>query len=73
MKKRGKDFEKLKSIIETLAKGLNLEIKYKDHKLSGNWGGWRECHIAPDWLLIYKIDKQTLELARTGSHADLFG
>nr|WP_272947134.1 type II toxin-antitoxin system YafQ family toxin [Legionella santicrucis] len=53
-----------------------LELKHKNHNLSGDWQGYRECHITPDWLLIYKIVKnesvQLLRLSRTGSHSDLF-
>ena len=51
-----------------------IPLKNKDHNLIGNWQGYRECHIEPDWLLIYRIqlDKNTLELARTGTHSDLF-
>lgn len=72
MQKRGKDFSKLKLIIETLASNIRLSPKQKDHKLIGNWDSFRECHIEPDWLLIYRINNNTLELIRTGTHADLF-
>ena len=60
------------SIISTLQKGLTLEAKYVDHPLSGNWNGFRDCHIKPDLVLIYRINENTLQLARIGSHADLF-
>ena len=73
LKKRGKNFDKLKAIIIQLASNISLEQKNRDHKLSGNWDNFRECHIEPDWLLIYKIIANTLELARTGTHSDLFG
>ncbi|NEO49490.1 MAG: type II toxin-antitoxin system YafQ family toxin, partial [Moorea sp. SIO4A3] len=49
-----------------------LEPKYKDHALTGNWSGYRDCHIEPDWILIYKISGTHLFLVRSGSHADLF-
>ena len=73
MKKRGKSFGKFKEIIITLAKGLPLAPKYKDHKLVGNYMGTRECHIEPDWLLIYEASEEELILVRTGTHSDLFG
>ena len=74
MAKQGKDRQKLVDILEKLANGIPLDIKHKDHNLSNNWSGHRECHIEPDWLLIYKIDKKAneLRLVRTGSHAELF-
>lgn len=59
-------------IIEKLAKKETLPQKNKDHNLSGNYTNFRECHIQPDWLLIYKYDDETLNLTRTGSHSDLF-
>lgn len=64
----------LDEVIRILSEGLSLAPKYRDHSLSGQWSGYRECHIRPDWLLVYKIEKQilTLILVRTGSHADLF-
>ncbi len=73
MKKRGKSFDNFKKIIITLAKGLTLDPKYKDHKLVGNYMGTRECHIEPDWLLIYEAREEELILVRTGTHSDLFG
>ena len=59
----------------SLLMGETLEPKFKNHKLTGNWQGRRECHIRPDWLLIYKIDPEEnlIIFERTGSHADLFG
>ena len=73
--KRGMKIELLKDIVATLAMGEKLPEKNKDHALPGNWVGHRECHILPDWLLIYRIedDVLVLTLARTGSHSDLFG
>lgn len=73
MKKRGKSFEIFKQVIEKLASDRTLEPKFKDHKLVGNYSGTRECHIEPDWLLIYITSEDELILVRTGSHADLFG
>jgi len=64
----------LKEVIVKLANGEELESKYKDHKLIGNYLGCRECHISPDLLLVYRIDNEILELAlvRVGSHSKLF-
>ena len=74
MKKRGKDLSKLQTVIELLAAGKDLPPKYKDHNLTGNYCKYKECHIEPDWLLIYKIESDILilTLVRTGSHSDLF-
>ncbi|WP_341788211.1 MULTISPECIES: type II toxin-antitoxin system YafQ family toxin [unclassified Rickettsia] len=72
MKKRGKNLEKLKNIIELLSNKVSLPIKYKDHNLVGNFIGRRECHIEADWLLIYKIDEDSIIFYRTGTHSDLF-
>ena len=71
-KKRGKDIQKLLLVIETLAQGKILEAKHKPHPLTGQWKPKYECHIEPDWLLIYEIRESELRLIRTGSHADLF-
>jgi mRNA interferase YafQ len=71
-KKRGKDLEKIKTVIELLLIGKELPSKYRDHSLVGNWSGHRDCHIEPDWLLIYRLMENELRLERTGSHADLF-
>lgn len=73
-KKRGKDLSKLSAIIETLSNGEELAVKYRDHTLRGDYEGYRECHIEPDWLLIYAICDECLVLAlnRTGTHSDLF-
>ncbi len=74
IKKQGKDLDDLFAVIEKLAQGKDLTQKYRDHKLNGHYKGTRECHIAPDFLLIYeKIDPiLVLALIRAGSHADLF-
>lgn len=72
--KRGKDLDKLFYVIEKLANGEKLEERYRDHSLVGLYKGCRECHIEPDWLLVYEIfeDVLILSLVRTGSHSDLF-
>ena len=72
--RRGYDLNKIKFVIEELANGKTLDPKYKDHQLQGNYIGKRECHILPEWLLIYEICDNVLllYLARTGSHSDLF-
>ncbi len=70
--KRGKDMAKLRDLILLLAGETPLPVRYKDHPLSGEWKHHRDCHIEPDWLLLYKIDDNDLYLVRTGSHADLF-
>jgi mRNA interferase YafQ len=72
LQKRGKDLEKLKNIIRLLVKAENLAQKHRDHQLKGLLKDCRECHIEPDWLLIYRIEGSELCLVRTGSHADLF-
>ncbi len=74
MKKRGKNLNLLVDVINQLANGNRLATKYNDHKLHGNYKDYRECHIEPDWLLIYKIenDKLILTLTDTGTHSDLF-
>ena len=72
LKKRNKDFEKLKTIIQLLVEGEKLPPKNKDHGLKGTLKDCRECHIEPDGLLIYRIEGSELCLVRTRSHADLF-
>ena len=67
-----KDTVKLKDVIVTLVSEKVLPKEYKNHPLKGNWSTYIECHIEPDWLLIYKITEDTLFLARTGSHSELF-
>lgn len=75
MGKRGKDIEKLKTVMRQLVNQRTLESRYHDHALTGNLRGHRDCHIEPDWILIYRIDRdlQEITFVRTGSHADLFG
>ena len=74
IKRRGYDMRLLEKVISILAEGKSLPAKYKDHDLIGNYKGCRECHISPDWLLIYEVIDQELllYLTRTGSHSDLF-
>ena len=72
MAKRGKDLEKLKTLVRLLANDLPLEPRHRDHPLSGQWSPSRDCHIEPDWLVIYTADKTSLRLERTGTHSDLF-
>ena len=74
MMKRNLDIHLLDEAIRILARGDSLPPRYSDHALSGNWKGFRECHILPDWLLIYTIDDNNLilVLSRTGTHSDLF-
>ena len=69
------DIDLLDDIIRSLSRGETLPEKNKDHELSGNWVGHRECHVQPDWLLVYRIDNDilVLTLARTGTHSDIFG
>lgn len=73
--KRSMKIELLEEVIAMLAMGETLPDKHKDHALTGNWVEHRECHILPDWLLIYRIEDEVLvlTLARTGTHSDLFG
>ena len=72
MGKCGKKFEIFKELIEKLVVGDPLEAKYRDHVLVGQYRGTRECHIEPDWLLIYEATESELVLIRTGTHSDLF-
>ncbi len=72
IKKQNKDLSKLKTVIEKLSSNQILEQNYRDHPLSGNWKDHRDCHIEPDWLLIFRITSEDLYLERTGSHSDLF-
>ncbi|MBQ8921790.1 MAG: type II toxin-antitoxin system YafQ family toxin [Oscillospiraceae bacterium] len=74
MKKRGKDMLLMKEVVDCLAEGNPLPEKNRDHALTGNWNGYRECHILPDWIMIYQIieERLILSLIRTGTHSDLF-
>lgn len=72
VKKQNRDLSKLKIVIEKLVDRQTLEPQYKDHQLTGNWKGHRDCHIEPDWILIYQLADNALILERTGSHSELF-
>ena len=72
LQKRGKKFGLLKNVIDTILSGKKLEQKYRDHALVGEYKGAKECHIEPDWLLIYELTNEELVLIRTGSHSDLY-
>lgn len=71
-KKQGKDLERLRKLLELLINQIELPSSYKEHKLIGDWADHWECHITPDWLLIYRKENSALVLIRLGSHSDLF-
>ncbi len=70
--KRGKDMARLRIVLSLLIDAAPLPTEYRDHPLKGDWKGYRDLHIEPDWLLIYCVEGDQLRLARTGTHADLF-
>ena len=70
--RRGKNFEKLKIIVRTLLSGESLDPIHRDHKLTGNYVGRRECHMESDWLLVYKYEEENIVFERLGTHSDLF-
>jgi mRNA interferase YafQ len=72
LQKRGHAMSQLRPVLECLAQGKPLEERYKDHPLRGNYAGARDCHIEPDWVLVYAVVGEELRLLRTGTHADLF-
>jgi len=72
MRKRGKDLGKLQDVVRLLAAGTALPAKHRDHPLIGPWAPSRDCHVEPDWILIYTVDAESLRLERTGTHSDLF-
>ena len=72
MKKRGKDLVKLQDLVRMLAAGSPLDAKFRDHPLIGQWQPSRDCHVEPDWILIYTPTTTSLRLERTGTHSDLF-
>jgi mRNA interferase YafQ len=72
IKKQGKDLSKLKEVVSAISNSEALEERHSDHALIGNWSGSRDYHIEPDWILIYRVDRDFLFLERTGSHSDLF-
>ena len=71
--KRGYDLAPLANVLNALRDGQPIPPARRDHPLKGEWATWRECHVEPDWLLIYKISGDEILLARTGTHVDLFG
>ena len=73
LKTRGKDIRKLAKIIDTLLEGKKLPVRHRDHALAGDCTGCRECHVEPDWLLMYEIQDEDIFWLRTGTHSDLFG
>lgn len=72
LKKQGKNLDTLKQVVLVLVSGDALDARYRDHALVGSWKGSRDCHIEPDWLLIYRKETERLSLERTGSHSELF-
>jgi mRNA interferase YafQ len=72
LKKRGKDIQKLKDVVRQIAIGEMLDTRHHDHALTGSRRGSRDCHVEPDWLLIYRKDEDSLYLERSGTHSDLF-
>jgi len=72
LKKRGKDLERLKTLIELLLVPQPLPAQYKDHPLKLNWAGYRDAHVEPDWVLIYSATAEKVHLERTGTHEELF-
>ena len=72
LKRRGKEFEDLRATVELIAEHGGLPAGYRPHQLRGEWKGLWECHIEPDWLLIYQVTDAEVVLIRTGTHADLF-
>ena len=72
LRRQGKKLSKLKEVMELLIEGKSLPLSYKDHPLKGNWIGSRDCHIGPDWILIYTLTSYSIRFERTGSHSELF-
>jgi mRNA interferase YafQ len=72
LQKRGKDMTKLRDILQLLIEEQPIPEVYRDHSLRGDWSGFRDLHIEPDWLLLYRVDGDELQLARTGTHSGLF-
>ena len=69
---QGRDLELLKDVIRTLQEGRMMAARHRDHSLSSNWEDHRECHVTPDWLLVYQVTETELRLVRLGSHSELF-
>lgn len=72
MRRRGKNERAIKAVLSTLIAGEPMDVEYRDHILTGNYRGRRECHIEPDWLLIYRLEDGEITFERTGTHSDLF-
>lgn len=72
VKAQGKDIQTLLDIMDRLQNEETLEASFVDHDLKGNWKGYRECHLAPNWLLVYTVEEDTISFARTGSHSEIF-
>ena len=72
MERRGKDLSKLKRILDLLIDGQPLPQEYRDHPLRGEFAGSRDCHVTPDWVLIYTLEENHVRFERTGTHSDLF-
>ncbi len=73
MQRRGKNMAKLKAVITMLLEGAPLDPSLRDHPLKGEWAGWRDLPIEPDWLLLYRASESEVFLPRTGTHSDVFG
>ena len=73
LRRQGADLSKLERIVDFLVAKKPVEQKHQDHSLSGDWKGFRDCHVQPDWVLIYSVEGNELQLALTGSHSVLFG
>jgi mRNA interferase YafQ len=74
IRKRGAEMSRLVAVVDALRRRQPLAVRHRDHPLKGEWKGWRDCHVEPDWVLVYRVDEEKGELilGRTGSHADLF-
>jgi mRNA interferase YafQ len=72
-KKQGKDLDKMEAVVNLLQIGATLPARCRPHPLRGNWTGFWDCHVEPDWILLYRVTEEALVLVRTGSHAELFG
>jgi mRNA interferase YafQ len=72
LRKRGVDLEPLWVVVEIIRLGHRLDVRLRDHVLTGDWKGFRDCHIQPDWVMIYSVDDEAVYLTRTGTHSDLF-
>lgn len=72
LQKRGKDFEKLKTLVKLLLAEVPLPPQYKDHPLKRNWSGYRDAHLEPDWVVIYSANSEKVHFERTGTHEELF-